>query len=111
MVAVRIRLVDGLIRSVAMSGHARDANGGEAGACAALSLPARSAAETLRALEGVTVEGGAAAPGHLEFTVDCPPGAATERTRGITDMTLNGMLSVQREYPRLCEIRIVSNDS
>lgn len=67
--------------------------------CAAFSVLARSAYETLAALPGAELEGSAREPGSLSFRVRSLGAGAEGKAAGIADFLLAGISGLEREFP------------
>ena len=107
MVNVRIETAEGLISSLDVRGHARTADHSDTAVCAAVSVLARTAAQTLRDLADVRVDGNAPEPGDLYFSVEYGSDAPVEHARGVCDTVLHGLRSVAAETPQLCGLEII----
>jgi uncharacterized protein len=81
------------------SGHASHGPRGEDIVCAAFTVLARTAFETLAALPGLDVSGSAPERGSLSFAVRCLPPELRERAAGIADFLQVGISGLEREYP------------
>ncbi|WP_319561287.1 ribosomal-processing cysteine protease Prp [Marispirochaeta sp.] len=110
MIRVRLTVVSGLLRNLDAEGHARDAGENDAAVCAAVSLLCRSAAQALKDLDDLEIDGSAPQPGVLRFSVVYGKGASIERARGVSDTLIRGLEAVARESPRLCVLEISSGD-
>ena len=67
--------------------------------CAAFSVLARSAYESLAGLPGIQIEGSAPEKGSIQFAVSHLPSEVGERAAGIADFLLAGISGLEREYP------------
>jgi len=81
------------------SGHAGHGPRGEDIVCAAFTVLARTAFETLAALPGLDVSGSAPERGSLSFAVRRLPSELRERAAGIADFLQVGISGLEREYP------------
>ena len=81
------------------SGHAGHGGRGEDIVCAAFTVLARTAFETLAALPGLDVSGSAPARGSMSFAVRSLPPELRERAAGIADFLQVGISGLEREYP------------
>jgi uncharacterized protein YsxB (DUF464 family) len=81
------------------SGHAGHGRRGQDIVCAAFTVLARTAYESLAALPGAAIEGSAGAPGSLRFAVRRIDEGSGERAIGIADFLLAGISGLEREYP------------
>jgi uncharacterized protein YsxB (DUF464 family) len=80
-------------------GHSGKGKAGSNLVCAAFSVLARSAFETLAGLPGADVEGSAPERGSLRFVVRHLPSECAEKAAGIADFLLVGISGLEREYP------------
>ena len=80
-------------------GHSEKGKIGSNIVCAAFSVLARSAYETLAGLPGARVEGSAPERGSLRFVVRYLPPEMGDKAAGIADFLLVGISGLEREYP------------
>jgi uncharacterized protein YsxB (DUF464 family) len=100
MIAVRAVLdADGLLVRFEATGHSGRSAAGNDIVCAAFTVLARTAYESLAALPGVDLSGSAPKPGTLHFTVKRIDPPSRERAAGMTDFLLAGISGLEREYP------------
>lgn len=111
MIRVRLAVDSGLLRNLDAEGHARNADSeNDAAICAAVSLLCRSAAQALKDLEDLEIDGSAPEPGVLRFSVQYGSRAPLERARGVLDTLVRGLEAAARENPRLCRIEVSGGD-
>lgn len=107
MIAARVVLdAEGRIVRFEASGHGGSAPAGQDIVCAAFTILARTAYETLAALPGAQVDGEAPSPGILRFAVRRNDPAQAEKAAGIAEFLLTGISSLEREYPGKVELKI-----
>lgn len=107
MIAASVVLdAEGRIVRFEASGHGGSAPTGRDIVCAAFTVLARTAYETLAALPGVEVEGEAPEPGILRFAVRRSDPAQAEKAAGIADFLLTGISGLEREYPGRVALKI-----
>jgi hypothetical protein len=107
--AVRIRIVidaSNVIRNVDAEGHAEGARKGDNIACAAVTVLLRTAYETLAAEPGVKLQGIASTRGSLRYSIDGYGESITMLVQAVSAFVLNGLSSVQREYPGSVDLAI-----
>ncbi len=80
-------------------GHSAEGKPGSNLVCAAFSILARGAFESLEGLPGMLLEGSAPERGSLRFVVRHLPSEAGERAAGIALFLRAGISSLEREYP------------
>ena len=88
------------------TGHAGGARAGEDIVCAAFTILARTAYETLAALPGIEIELDAPERGLLRFAVKRSEETSVEKASGIADFLLTGLSGLEREYPGRVELTI-----
>ncbi len=99
MISARVYLDEtGGIARFEASGHSGQGPAGRDIVCAAFTVLARTAFETLSGFPGADLELEAPEPGILNFRVR-RPGAGSERAAGIADFLLAGLSGLEREYP------------
>jgi uncharacterized protein YsxB (DUF464 family) len=107
VIEISIRLEDGLLHSCFIRGHAKAGPKGQDIVCAAVSILAKTAWQTLSVRKGVTVLGKAAKRGEFSLEV-----IAYERQElflaGISAFLMEGLESVVREYPENCKMTIIN---
>jgi uncharacterized protein YsxB (DUF464 family) len=98
----------GLLRSCAISGHAGAGKRGTDIVCAAVSVLARTALQTLSAREGIELRGEAPERGifRLEAEVSPENREARDFLAGAGAFLLEGLSSVARDYPDFCTMTI-----
>ena len=96
---------EGRLRTCRVDGHAGAGRRGDDPVCAAVSVLVRTAARTLAAADGITVEAEAERRGSLALTVSALP-AGEAFLAAATAFLLQGLNSVAEEYPRFCTVRI-----
>jgi uncharacterized protein len=100
VIAAKVVLdAEGRIVRFEASGHSGDSPAGSDIVCAAFTVLARTAYETLAALPGIEIEGEAPEPGALRFAVKRTDTAQAEKAAGIADFLLTGISGLEREYP------------
>ena len=100
MIEARAELdAEGRLVRFEASGHAGHGRKGQDIVCAAFTVLARTAYETLAALPGSAVEGSASGPGTLRFAVRRIDEGGLERAAGIADFLLAGLSGLEREFP------------
>jgi uncharacterized protein YsxB (DUF464 family) len=99
VIAVKVALdAEGRILRFEATGH----GGAPAGSdivCAAFTVLARTAYESLAALPGVEIEGEAPEPGFLRFAVGRIDPSQAGKALGIAEFLLNGISGLEREFP------------
>ncbi|HUX39286.1 MAG TPA: ribosomal-processing cysteine protease Prp [Rectinemataceae bacterium] len=96
---------DGMLLEFEASGHARRGNQGFDIVCAAFTVLARTAYGSLALLPGARVGGSAPEPGSLDFRVESMPGEEREKAIGMSAYLLEGLRSLEREFPDAVGIR------
>lgn len=105
MISVRVALRRGRLRSLRSEGHAID--GGEGSVpCAAVSALLGAASRALINAEGCRVDGSAPDPGFLEVTVEQVRLGKGRWLRGVTDVLVQGLQDVAREFPGAVQLVI-----
>lgn len=100
MITAKVLLdAEGRLVRFEAEGHAGHRPKGGDIVCAAFSVLARSAYESLAALPGADLEGSAPKPGFLSFRVRRLDSESEGRAAGIADFLLAGISSLEREYP------------
>jgi uncharacterized protein YsxB (DUF464 family) len=98
---------DGCLRGLRASGHAGSGARGEDLVCAAATALLRTASRLLYQRAGLSVSGGAPAPGEMSLEVDGVWGGEPGLwLRGVTDFLITGLQDLQSEHPRRLEIVI-----
>ena len=95
----------GLLRSCRVEGHAGKGPAGGDVVCAAVSVLVRTALRVLSQAEGITVRGGAPQRGSSWLETDYS-GEKSEFLFGVTTFLSEGLVSVARDYPDHCDVRI-----
>ncbi|MDR0785158.1 MAG: ribosomal-processing cysteine protease Prp [Treponema sp.] len=106
MIEISIRLEGGLLRSCFIRGHARAGPKGRDIVCAAVSILAKTAWQTLSVRKGVTVLGRDAERGKFSLEVTAY-GNQESFLAGVGAFLMEGLESVAREYPENCRVAIV----
>jgi len=88
------------------TGHSLFAPVGTDIVCAAFSVLARSAFESLAAVPGVAVHESAAQPGEYSVVVDTVPPQMVERVAGIAGFLIVGLAGLQRDFPQSVRLTI-----
>lgn len=100
MIAAKLVLdADSCIARFEAEGHAGHGPKGGDIVCAAFTVLARTAYESLATLPGLELSGSAPEPGSLEFAVRRLPLEQRERAAGIADFLQVGLSGLEREYP------------
>ena len=98
---------DGTLRACRASGHAGAGKAGTDIVCAAVSVLMRTALSTLSEMEGITVRGGAPEKGQLWLEADySAEGKSFLFAVGV--FLINGLKSVEKEFPDNCKLVINS---
>jgi len=96
---------DGTLRACKASGHAGAGKTGTDIVCAAVSVLMRTALTTLSDRKGITIRGGAPAPGQLWLEADYnKEGKDFLFAAGV--FLIEGLKSVAQEFPKNCELNI-----
>lgn len=98
MITVRVVLARGRLHALSSEGHAIDTGQGSV-PCAAVSALLGGVARLLADSSGCTVDGRAPEPGRLELELKRLRPGARRWYRGVTDLLLQGLRDVAREYP------------
>ncbi len=108
MIRIVLTFADsGLLETLTSQGHANRANDELNEACAGVSILLRTAARLFSHTDGITTDGGADEPGHLNLSVE---GVSLERLdwyRGAVDSLLLGLRDLAEEYPDSIKIDVV----
>ena len=96
---------DGLLLDFEARGHAGVGPRGFDIVCAAFTVLVRTAYSALAGLPGARVEGRADEAGSLDFKVKSLPVEMRERAIGMSAYLLEGLSSLQKEFPEAVEIR------
>jgi len=97
---------EGRIVRFEASGHGGTAPAGRDIVCAAFTVLARTAYETLAALPGVEIAGEAPEPGVLRFAVRRVSEESGGQALGISNFLLTGISGLEREYPGQVGLKI-----
>jgi uncharacterized protein YsxB (DUF464 family) len=96
---------NGTLRACKASGHAGAGKKGADIVCAAVTVLMRTAVAVLSDKEGITVQGGAPEPGLLWLEAECTAGGRDFLyPAGV--FLLEGLRSVEREFPENCKLNI-----
>jgi uncharacterized protein YsxB (DUF464 family) len=97
----------GMLKVCNASGHAGAGKAGTDIVCAAVSVLMRTALSTLSARKGITVRGGAPEKGRLWLEVEYEA-EGKEFLFAVGTFLLEGLKSVEREFPDNCKLNIGS---
>ncbi len=110
MISARAVLDEGgAIARFEASGHAMRGGLGNNLVCAAFTVLARTAYESLSALPGWELDVEAPEPGVLRFRTRLRGQGGAERAAGLTDFLLAGISGLEREYPGELRLTIERN--
>jgi uncharacterized protein YsxB (DUF464 family) len=96
----------GLLLSFEGKGHALAGPIGADIVCAAFTVLARTAWESLEGVQGLKVEGAAPSPGSLRFELVERGEAQEGIIKGITDFLLTGLKGLERDYPGRLDVSV-----
>jgi len=96
---------DGTLRSCRAEGHAKAGKVGGDIVCAAVSVLMRTALITLSGRKGVTVRGGAPEKGQMWLEADYEA-EGKDFLFASGQFLINGLSSVEQEYPKNCKLTI-----
>jgi len=101
---------DNILRACKAAGHAGAGRAGNDIVCAAVSVLMRTAINTLSGRNGITVRGGAPAPGQVWLEADY---SAEGRNFlfAAGEFLINGLSSVAQEFPRNCKLTVRNMNS
>jgi uncharacterized protein YsxB (DUF464 family) len=91
------------------TGHAGRGKAGQDIVCAAFTVLARTAYETLLGFPGAVLDIVAPEPGILRFRVKSIGSGSPERAAGVADFLLAGLSGLEREYPAELGLSIERN--
>jgi uncharacterized protein YsxB (DUF464 family) len=106
MIQADLVLENGLLKSCWIQGHAGAGPKGADIVCAAVSVLARAAVLALSGREGIRITHESPEPGEFRLEILSATGENKEFLAGVGTFFKEGLLSVSKEYPDFCIVRL-----